>query len=369
MKKNWHWWLIFAVCFIALVISTILILPSLLSEDTDTADKIDKRYKNIGIFTTSDAIIWPWEDLAEAERPYEVEINGAKYEKHSSRTVSEELVGNKIGAYNLVGYNGVTQERPSIVCDIYKLKNINQTEYVTAKIADNYYFLKNAVYDPPQTLGELFKRVDLSQFVKLEHFSENSDGPAAKHFALNDDKYVWEVLSNCKDATYIDQDQAHWHMYEREFISFKISSEALDIYKQGLAVTEDGYLWTNAFDWGYLYYIGEETSEKIIKHAKENSKKAEYEPYSDEKYIYGKVIEITDEYFIVDDSILCKKESDGITYKILLNDIRISRCVGSGIVKVGDTVQVTYRGQIDKENSNTISDATSARCAYISQAN
>ena len=62
---------------------------------------------------------------------------------------------------------------------------------------------------------------------------------------------------------------------------------------------------------------------------------------------------------MVDDSILCKDEADGITYKILINDIRISRYVDKAVIKVGDTVQISYEGEIDEENSNTISNAFS----------
>ncbi len=358
-KNRWVKWGTFAACFAVLVIAGVAILPSLLGSDIINPEETDGRYKNFTISTEDVAIVWPWEYLAESERPYETELNGVKYEKTSGRTVSEELIGDKIGDYNIVGYDGITDEQPTVVGEVYQLKNVNQTEFIAVKITDSYYIFKNAVYNPPQTLGELFQRVDLSQFLKLERFSENGDGPDAKHFILNDDKYVWEVLSTCKNAAFIDENEVYWHPYDRDFISFTISSEVLGIYKHSLLITADGYLKTNAFDWGYLYYIGEEAAEKIIKYTKKNSTKAEYEPYSDSNSIYGKIVEITDDYILVDDSALCKNESDGITYKILVNDIRISRYVDRAIVEVGDTVEISYNGEIDEQNSNTISSAFS----------
>ncbi len=358
-KNNWVRWGAFAACFVVLVIAGVAILPSLLGDDIINPQETDGRYKNFTISTEDIAIIWPWEYLSESERSYETEVNGIKYEKTSGRTVSEELIGDEIGTYNIVGYDGITDERPMVECAMYQLKNINQTQFIAVKIANSYYVFKNAVYNPPQTLGELFERVDLSQFLKLERFSENGDGPDANHFVLNDDKYVWEVLSDCKGANFIDQDQRYWHLYDRDFISFSVSSEALGIYKHDFSITEDGYLSTNAFDWGYLYYIGEEASKKIIKYAMGNSMEAEYEPYSNSNSIYGKIVEITDDYILVDDSVLCKNEADGITYKILINDIRISRYVNKAIVKFGDIVQISYEGEIDEQNSNTISSAFS----------
>lgn len=357
-KNNRIKWIIFATCFALVLIAGIAILPSFL-DDVINPEETDERYKNFSIITDSAAIVWPWEDLTESERSYETEINGVKYDKTSGRTVSEELIGDKIGTYNIVGYDGITDERHTAMCAVYQLKDIDQTQFIAVKIADSYYVFKNAVYNPPQTLGELFERVDLSQFLKLERFSENGDGPDANYFILDDDKYVWEVLSSCKQAAFIDENEVYWHPYDRDFISFTISSESLGIYKHSLLITADGYLSTNAFDWGYLYYIGEETAEKIIKYVKDNSKETNYEPYSNSNYVYGKVIEITDDYILLDDSFLCKNEADVITYKILINDIRISRYVDKDIIKIGDNLQISYNGEIDEQNSNTISSAFS----------
>ncbi len=358
-------WGAFAACFTALVIAGVLILPSLIGKDKIVPEETDGRYKNFGVSESDVAIVWPWEYLAESEKPYETEIQGIKYEKTSGRTVSEEYIGSEIGIYNIVAYYETDEERHTVECAVYSLKNINQTEFVAVKIADNYYVFKNSVYNPPQTLGQMFERVDLSQLIKLERFSENGDGPDAKHFVLNEDKYVWEVLLECREAEFIDQDEEYWHIYDRDFISFSISCEALGIYKHDFSVTKDGYLSTNAFDWGYLYYIGEEAAERIIKYAMENSKATEYEPYSNTKFIYGKVVEIADEYILVDDSSLCKNEADGIVYKILLNDIRISRYIDRKIISVGDTVQVSYEGEIDEQNSNTVSSAFSISDVHI----
>lgn len=103
---------------------------------------------------------------------------------------------------------------------------------------------------------------------------------------------------------------------------------------------------------------------KRIHYAKENSTEVEYEPYRNS--VAGTIIEITEEYIVVDDSILCKNPTDGITYKVLLNDLRISRYVDYGIVKVGDTVQISYEGEIDKTRGNTIAGAISVFKATIS---
>ena len=127
-------------------------------------------------------------------------------------------------------------------------------------------------------------------------------------------------------------------------------------------ITTDGYLMTNIFGYGYAYFIGEDAANKIIGYAKSNSSKSSPEPY--ERTVIGKIIGITDEYILVDDSILCKNPSDGITYKILLNDIRISRYVDRDLIKVGDSVLVTFDGE--PGSSGTISTATGLSEVIIS---
>ena len=63
-------------------------------------------------------------------------------------------------------------------------------------------------------------------------------------------------------------------------------------------------------------------------------------------------------------STLCTNPDDGITYKILLNDLRISRYAESGTIRVGENVQITYEGEIDE--SNIIDSAISASDVVIS---
>ena len=120
-------------------------------------------------------------------------------------------------------------------------------------------------------------------------------------------------------------------------------------------ITKSGYIWTNAFDGEYLYFIGEDNAGKIIEYVSENSNEAEYEPYNN--YIVGKITEITDEYLLLDDSILCKNPDEGITYKILINDIRISRYVENNFINEGQIVLVNYEGKIDYDNLYTINKA------------
>ena len=351
----WLKWGSLAACFALLIIAGTTILPSLFGGDGGTTGK----YKDF-IQAGESAVIWPWEYQTVYEKYTELKMDGVEY-LGRGREVSASLVGEIIGKHTVVGYDEIVDgKKYTESFEIYQLKYADKSQFVAVKMDGKYYVFKNDEYAPPSTLGELFDLVDLPKVIELNRFSENGDGPDKKHYALNDDNYVWEVLSGCKNAEFVEDEK--WTIYEREYLSFTVTSETLGVYRVAMYVTADGYLWTNAFGYQYLFNIGEDATGKIIKYAKENSAKAEYEPYRNA--IAGKVVEITGGYILIDDTMLCKNPLDGATYKVLLNDLRISRYVDNEIVKVGDTVQIIFEGEID--DANTIDTAISAYEVKIS---
>ncbi|HIV86518.1 MAG TPA: hypothetical protein H9896_00220, partial [Candidatus Pygmaiobacter gallistercoris] len=224
---------------------------------------------------------------------------------------------------------------------------------------DEYYVFQREEYDPPDTWGELLDEVNLSGVLDLTHFSENGDGPDSSHFALESDDALWELLSGCRNAPFVE-DQ-NWTAADGNYLSFTVTSEPLGVYRVALYVTEDGYLWTNAFGWQYLFCIGEENAKQIIGWAKEHSVKAAYAPYQNS--IVGLVTGITEEELLVDDSILCNDPANGRVFRVPLEDLRISRYLDCGMVGVGDTVQVLYEGEIE---GTTVSGAVSLEKVTIS---
>ena len=351
----WLKWGSIAACFALLVIAGTAILPSLFGGDGGTTNK----YKDF-IQAGESAIIWPWEYQTVYEKYTELKFDGIEY-LGRGREVSASHVGEIIGNHTVVGYDEINSgKKYTKEFEVYKLKDAAQSQFVAVKMEGKYYVFKNDKYAPPSTLGELFNLVDLPKVIELNEFSENGDGPNKNHYVLNSDDYVWEVLAGCKNADFVEDDK--WSVHKRDHLSFTVTSETLGVYRVAMYVTADGYLWTNAFSYQYLFKIGEDAAGEIIKYAKENSSEAEYKPYQNR--IVGKVVEVTDEYILIDDTVLCNNPSDGTTYKVLLNDLRISRYVDHEIIKVGSTVQITFEGEIDE--ANTIDSAISASQVKIS---
>lgn len=342
-RKHTPWikWGCVAACLAVLVIAVAVFVPPLFGGDTP-AEKADGRYKGYTIQSGEAAIVWPWEYRTLYEKYTSLTLDGVVYRSHG-RAVSNDLVGALIGTYSVIGYDLIADEEHSSKFEVYQLKYADKSQYVAVKMEDTCYVFKNETYNPPDTLGALFDTVNLPEAIPLNKFSEKGDGPDSKHFTLDNDDYLWEVLADCKNAAFVEDDK--WTVGDREHLSFTVTSETLGVYRVALYVTADGYLWTNAFDWQYLFNIGEDAAEKIISYAKKNSTESVYEPYRNT--IAGEITEITGEFILIDDSILCRNPSDGITYKIPLDDLRVSRYVKHGVVKVGDTVQIFYEGEMD----------------------
>ncbi|MCR5295056.1 MAG: hypothetical protein K6E30_07805 [Lachnospiraceae bacterium] len=352
-------WLPAAAAVAVLALAAAVLLPRIGRDN-----KAEGRYGDAVVSVPGTAILWPWEDLTVPERYTELVADGVSY-RSTGHEVSEELVGDIIGTYEVSGCDLFSDERHSESFEVYELLHADRSVCAAVRMEGTYYVFRGSEYDPPGTLGELLNLVDLKEVLPLERFSEDGDGPDAEHFILKDDGPVWEILANCREAAFVGEDL--WTTEGREYLSFSLTSETLGIYKKAMYVTKDGYLWTNAFDWAYIFKIGEEAAGEIMAYAKENADPAVYEPYFNT--VAGTVTEINDSYILLDDSVLCRDPADGIVYRIPLDDPRIFRYVKNNVVKVGDTIRVSYNGEIDEENAYTISGVTAIDEAFISGGN
>ena len=119
----------------------------------------------------------------------------------------------------------------------------------------------------------------------------------------------------------------------------------------------DGYVDTNVFDWAYTFYIGEDLAADIISYVQKNAVKVEREPYT--YSLVGTLTEIGDGYILVDDSILCADEDDGMVFEVLTTDLRVSRFIDHQAVSTGSIVAVTFTEPVNIEDGNVVSGAVS----------
>lgn len=348
-RKSWVKRGAVAACIAVCIALGAIFLPSVIDKSFQ-GDKMPEspsdRYKNAQIGTSEISIVWPWEYKTVYEKYTYLNMNGAGYQS-KGRAVFVNNVGAKIGTFAVRGidnYDNKSKEY-SENFEVYSLKYADKVKYVAVKMEENYYVFENVTGNPPGTLGELFALIDFPNAIKLNRFSVNNDGTEKEYYSLSNGEYVWDVLAKCGDAAFIKDDS---YKKSGEYLNFTITSETLGVYKVVMYITADGYLETNMFYYSYLFFIGADAAREIIGYAKENSEETDFEPYLNS--VVGKITDITDECITINDSVLCNNPSDGIEYKISMQDLRISRYVELNQIAKGSFVSVQYSGEIGEGN-------------------
>ena len=359
-KQPWiKWSVLTAACLCVVILAGAIALPMMLDDDAlpegyyvtgkvISFGDMKRHYKYTSVTGSESATLWPNEYKTVSERYSNILWNFQSYDC-SGVTLGVDKLGDKLGNY--LGFG------------VRKIKGISEQDMIAVGLDGNWYVYRcrDRLLEIPQTLGELLDRYSLSETLELDRFTEHQ-GRGETYYSLTDDEYIIEVLASCRDAKQVDSSQ--WERGD-EYLSFTVTSDALGVYKKAMYITKDGYLKTNAFDFAYVYEIGQEAAQSIYAYALENSTEKEtFEPY--EYTLAGTVTEIRDGFVYIDDSVMCVKPSEGVVFRVSMEDIRVRRCIEHEGVGVGDLVVVTFRGGIAIEDGNLILDARSINRAYIS---
>ena len=362
-KPNlWLKWGSIAACFAFVVVAAVIVIPMLQGGDPGIELGDHQRpWKDVTISAGESVYVWPWEYKTIDEKYLLLNIEGKEFSGRQ-KEIGTSLIGKKIGTYKATGYDDYSEGVHHENFDIYEIKGISSEELVAADMDGKYYVFISEEWDPPATFGEVLDLYNLQSTMELKRFSVEEQGKEDRHYNLSNDEYIWELLSSCRSAEYADPKD--WVAHDRDYISFTITSEALGVYKHAMYITEDGYFWTNAFNGAYLYRIGTDAAKAIIDYAVDNAVPGEFVPYMHR--LAGTITEIGDGYILLDDSILCVNPDDGITYKIVTTNPKISRLFDSKMLSVGDTVQVQYTELVDLEPNAVIDSAAAIYKAKIS---
>ena len=341
-RHVWIKWCSAAAAAVVLVIAVILTIPHLMHNNSDESGRV-YRYHVSGAESNR---IWPWEYLTDGEKYHTISLDNVTYSIRNCRTIGDEFLGETIGDAEAFGTDDITGKKYTATFEVRRIKGIAQEYMVAAGNDQGFYVYMVSDFKNPATVGELLENYNLRQNMRLDHFSENTGDDENSDYSIEDDSYIWDVLTGCSDAKLCQDD-----VFNKDgtgYIAFCVSSEALGVYKKVIYISESGYLETNILDYGYTYYIGEKTAREIIDYARKNGSKAEKVVY--EASIEGTLTEIGDGYVLIDDSVLCEDAGKGRVYKVYTDDIRMRRCIELGNIQTGDIVSAKYDGDISENN-------------------
>lgn len=365
-RSGWLKWGAVAASFAAVLIAGILVLPQFSGGNTNSVllGGLIRPYKDIHVGRGDGDIEWPWEEKTIYEKYLSMTFRGEEYVTRAG-TVDRSLLGEVLGNCEAEGYDTYTDQVYRQTFEVRKILGVSEERLVAVDMDGEFYVFMQEEYDPPATFGELLGSYDLTETLEFNRFTVCEGMDEKGYFGLENDDVIWQILSECQNAEYVNDDS--WNRGDRNYISFTATSEALGAYKKAFYVTEDGYIWTNVMGWAYLYHIGEEAAGQIIAYATENGAETAMEPYS--QSLVGTVVEIGDDYILVDDSVLCEDPENGMVFKVLADDLRIRRCIDHLKLEIGDTVMIQFTGDINVEAGNVVDGAYSMTEATIAGGN
>ena len=315
------------------------------------------------LYFSGPARLWQWDLLAVYEQYTSMELYGKQFYSRGAE-IREELLGDTLGSYEVSGEDhGYTDKTYSQTFEVRQIKGVSDDLMAAVKMDGKYYIFKNNEYDPPSTLGKLLDSYSLADAVELHRFTTCEGYIDTGSYYLEDDGMIWQIFDECRNAAFVGDE--FWDSSKENEVSFSVTSEVLGVYKNVLSISDKGYLRTNIFDWGYVYYIGEEAANRIISYAMENAAEASPEPYT--YSVSGTLTGIYDGYFIIDDSVLCKDPDDGMEFRIPTDDLRVRRYVDAdrGMARIGDIVLISFKDDIVIKDGTIINEVFSISKARL----
>ena len=339
-KRVWIKWGTIAACFAMLVLVGAAVLPALFGGDTASG-----KYK-YEILGSEIDIEWPWEYKTNSEKYPIIEFEETCFHVKSLNPVSTEKLGAVLGTCEARGVDFDSNKQYTETFEVRRIPHVSEDKMVAAGNENGFYIYAVDELHKPATFGEVLDLYGLSHNLELRYVTKNEGYDSKGYFTVNEDAFIWQILSGCRDARLYDETDS-FDRSNRNYLTFSVTSDALGVYKRVIYLSEDGYFATNLFNASYIYYIGREAAEKVIGYVQENAAEATFEPY--EPTINGILTEIGEGYVKIDDTALCKRPEDGLVYKISMEDFRMKRCLACFGFEIGDAVGVKYVGTISAD--------------------
>ncbi len=374
-NTNRKQWIAIAACLVVIPIAGTLLLPTLKKalsftpSDSTYSDALNENEivnsgstsiggipRNYKAFTTSaesTAMIWPWEYMMPCEKYTSVIFQNRRYDTRG-RSISNALLGEIIGTCHAEAVDIYTDKQYSDTFSVRAITGISEERLIAVEMYGESYVYIIDDSNQPSTLGEMLDMYSLQQTLRLDRFTQCESYNDIAYYRLEEDTPIWQILSECRDAVVVDNND-QWSFSDKSYLSFTATSEALGIYKLTFSITKDGYLWTNLSRYSSVYHIGEQAADTIFRYASEHAVPAQFEPYTFS--LAGTIAKINADSLVLDDTVLCADESEGMLFTILTEDIRMRRCLECMDFSVGDTVVIKFTDEILSADGAAINNA------------
>ena len=266
------------------------------TDSTSTSSEWEKKYvdpdSSFPANDTEKEKSWDEMSLTEKYPSVQLSANAATglYFTADAPIAENRLVGKLISgvvSVNAAAFEGLVK-KPSdrspdhLSAEVYSIKNIDSRYAIALKFIkdasmtdnfDNFYVYVNSSADP-DSFETLVNALDFSATVTFSQaYYYPGDGKTIGFEGLDKTKILDILLENAKSAKSVpDPDSFLSKQSYKKRLDLATNIDTLGVRNKSLSVTDDGYLMTNLLSTARVFFIGQETADKLIDHITSNYK-------------------------------------------------------------------------------------------------
>ncbi len=214
------------------------------------------------------ALIPKWEEMADSERFNGLIWRGNEYSTRVT-VVPADRTGELLGTVKAQGYDIYTDAVHEAEVRLYALTGVTEAAAVAVQFPDSedrWVYISRGYR--PATLGELtagLSLADEASFGEANYDPQRTDRISYVRLEDFDDAPVHRLLADNADAVILDPDTDPMRMLaEDRKLGVSLNVPLVGTEDRVLAVTESGYLYTNALEAAYVFFIGEERAQAFL---------------------------------------------------------------------------------------------------------
>lgn len=267
-------------CVGILGISSAVIIPAFWKPSPSSSPSVPEEY--VSSMTMGIAKMSSWEEL-DLPGKYPDLLIGENLFTTTHDTIPKEKVGEFLFKTTLTGYDTADPtyykdkeiaRQETIDADVYAVHGIGR-DYLVAvqyKGADGFYTYFPHSYTP-QTLGEFVVNLNLKENLQIKSIAYVS-GNQEQQYTITNAKPLLDIIFANSSASYYDPNDTDifnkFHACDNK-LSIEVSMELAGEPEASISISENGYLFTNLYQSGKLFYIGKENAAAVMQYLLDSS--------------------------------------------------------------------------------------------------
>ncbi|MBQ6239884.1 MAG: hypothetical protein IJK56_05905 [Firmicutes bacterium] len=277
--------------------------------------------------------------------------NGQRYTSRGNQLRLSDL-DHRLGSGGAVA-DAAGGEISAAEVDVYAIRSVSEEYFIAVEIDGKYICFMIEDFKAPATLGEFLDAFSPVRTVQVQYFYSMRQPEYHDMFITNDDNPLWEYMRRYSRAqltsdtelrpdpsVWIDNPEIKGWVYD-----FEISSPVLGNDDATMYLTSDGRMIIDLFGTPIAYTTGVDAWAGIF----DRMEYTDIDQATHQNFFIGTVTETGEDYILVDDTISCREQSEGLVFRIETENLIDRDYIYSKEFEAGDKVYVGFQGRIDQE--------------------